>query len=408
MHSIQRLFPLTFLLVQPSVANQRLFWRGLALKEVDDDNDVTPSPSTPEPTPDPTLAPTVSSQPSHLPSAVPSTGPSSIPSALPSNAPTDVPFCRNTDLTRGGTDQGCPERGQCVLDENNEEHPPPNGVGVQCIREFFVVPNDDEEIFLFDIFDGTLIDDNTDVGFVDFIEVATVEEANLIQVGDLLFLSNIGDRSIFASNRSTAFVDERVFGDFDDDGRTDGLDDVFGIEALNGIIYATNTDTQNDAPGNAIILYDILTEENLGFIPLEFEPFDILFLTDGTFLVSGENKIVQFTENGLDSSVLKTVVNDLDNPQQMTIRPSTGTILVGSDTGLVELDVNIGQVVNIFKEGTDSIRGGVELLNGNLLVNDDTDRVLVVDPSGVQADVTALDLPSESLALIEPLTLVAK
>jgi hypothetical protein len=147
-----------------------------------------------------------------------------------------------------------------------------------------------------------------------------------------------------------------------------GLDNIRGMIQVGGTIYVANSGTANNAPGNAVVMFD-LNGNNLGnFSTVGLAPSPWAFLEhQGGLLVSSSaanDDIHHFTLGG---SSLGTFHNStsLNFVQQMA-RAANGNVLAAgfSSNNVVWMD-NSGNIVNSFTAS--GARGVYQLGNGNIL-----------------------------------------
>ncbi|MEL4896960.1 hypothetical protein [Crocosphaera sp. Alani8] len=159
------------------------------------------------------------------------------------------------------------------------------------------------------------------------------------------------------------------------------------------MVYVSNSGTENDAPGEGVVVFDP-EGNNLGFFETG-DPFDIRAY-NGALLINNidEDNIERYTIEGIDSTFIDNLVDSdgetgINFPQQMTVRESNGNLLVGGFTnipdfnngGLYEYDA-LGNQVNLFNADdgfADRLRAGYELGNGNIIWSGG-DGVIVTDP----------------------------
>ena len=187
-----------------------------------------------------------------------------------------------------------------------------------------------------------------------------------------------------------------VVGDSDNDGDTDGLDNIRGIEFASGLIYVANGGSNNDVPGDGevVVVFDP-TGNNLGFFDTG-DPYDIrayngqLLINDINRESDGGEDIDIYTLDGVNSRFVETLVESdgetgIDFPQQITVRSSNANLLVAGFSapgGLYEYDFE-GNQVNLFNADdgfAERLRTGYELGNGNIIWSGG-DGVIVTNPT---------------------------
>ena len=276
---------------------------------------------------------------------------------------------------------------------------------ISAAADFLMIPDSvGDRILLFDPIDGSLINDN-------FIDGAGLFNTpiNAIQVNDEIWVADQTADSIFRFTLTGELINSI----------SDGLDNIRGMEFINGTIYVSNAGTNNNAPGDGEVVIKFDTEgNNLGFFDTG-DPSDILFY-NGELLITDINRESDGGEDidryDLAGNFLGTFhesdgENGIDFPQQMTIR-SNGNILVAGFTppgGIYEYDVN-GNQVNFFNASNgfaDRLRAAYELGNGNIIWSGG-DGVIVTDPrTGLSTDIYTVNTQSfrPSARYIEPLSL---
>ncbi|MEL6351882.1 MAG: hypothetical protein AAFR58_08960 [Cyanobacteria bacterium J06627_28] len=274
---------------------------------------------------------------------------------------------------------------------------------MDAVQSFLMIPDSvSDRILLFDSIDGSLIDDN----FIDGSEDTGLgifrTPLNAIQVNQEIWVSDQVADALFRFDLQGEYLG--VVGDADGDGDTDGLDNIRGIEFINGQIYVANSGDGNDAPGDGevVVVFDP-SGNNLGFFDTG-DPYDIRAF-NGELLISDVNRdsdggedIDRYSIDGINSTLLGTFHESdgeagVDFAQQITLRESTSTVLVGGFSapgGIYEYDVT-GAQVGFFgaDEGfANRLRAAYELGNGNIIWSGG-DGVIVTNPeTGEDADVT--------------------
>ncbi|MEM8828062.1 MAG: hypothetical protein AAGE96_01735 [Cyanobacteria bacterium P01_G01_bin.19] len=260
---------------------------------------------------------------------------------------------------------------------------------------FVMIPDSvRDRILLFDANDGSLVDDN----FIDGSDETGLgiftTPLNAIQVDDEIWVSDQVADSIFRFDLQGNYINRVDDSDFD--GDTDGLDNIRGIEFVDGLVYVSNSGDGNDAPGDGEVVVVFDTEgNNLGFFDTG-DPFDIkayngeLLITDVNRDSDGGEDIDRYSINGVDSTFLGTFVESdgetgIDFPQQITLRESNGNVLVGGFSrpgGIYEYDSQ-GNQVDFFdaEDGfANIVRAAYELGNGKIIWSGG-DGVIVTDPN---------------------------
>ncbi|MEM6501515.1 MAG: hypothetical protein AAF685_06730 [Cyanobacteria bacterium P01_C01_bin.89] len=211
--------------------------------------------------------------------------------------------------------------------------------------------------------DGSLIDDK----FIDGSGLFSTP-LNAIQVENEIWVSDQVADSIFRYD-----LDGRFLGAI-----AEGLDNIRGMEYVNGVVYVTNAGGENGAPGNGKVVIKFDAEGNhLGFFEVG-KAFDILFF-DGDLLINdtrrgdegGENIDRYDLEGHLLGSFHESGGAGIDFPQQMARRANGNVLVAGfSDPGgIYEYDSDGNQVglYDIAEGFAKRVRGVHELSNGNIL-----------------------------------------
>lgn len=155
-----------------------------------------------------------------------------------------------------------------------------------------------------------------------------------------------------------------------------GLDNIKGMALINNNeVWVTNSGTQNGAPGNAIVKFD-LVGNNLGFFLTDgVSSFDIVDNEDGEVYISyignSTSKIERrdYDGNFLGNIVEPGVVNfiqqiEIDEPG-VIIAAVFSIISGGNQNGLYRFSESDGSIVDFWNEG--NLRGVAKLGNGEIL-----------------------------------------
>ncbi|MEM9244228.1 MAG: PEP-CTERM sorting domain-containing protein [Cyanobacteria bacterium P01_F01_bin.153] len=221
-----------------------------------------------------------------------------------------------------------------------------------------------DRILLFDAYDGSLVDDN----FIDGDGLFRTP-INAIQVKNEIWVSDQFADSIFRYDLKGNFLSTI----------TGGLDNIRGMEYVNGTVYVSNAGDDNGAPGDGEVVLQFDSQGNyLGFFDTG-DPYDI-FAFNGELLISDINRDSDGGEDidryDFDGNFLGTFhesdgVTGIDFPQQIAQR-ANGNLLVAGFTapgGIYEYDAN-GNQIGVY-DGDDGfaarVRGVFELGNGNIL-----------------------------------------
>ncbi|MEM8504154.1 MAG: hypothetical protein AAF716_13495 [Cyanobacteria bacterium P01_D01_bin.1] len=292
----------------------------------------------------------------------------------------------------------------------------------QDLTSFLMVPDSvSDRILLFNPTDGSLVDDNFIDGSEDGLGIFTTP-INAIQVNQEIWVADQVADALFRFDLGGQYLG--VVNDNDSDGDTDGLDNVRGIEFANGLVYVSNAGDENDAPGDGevVVVFDP-QGNNLGFFDTG-DPYDIrayngeLLINDINRDDDGGEDIDRYSIDGVDSTFIG-IFHDSDGetgvdfPQQMTLRESSGTVLVGGFSapgGVYEYDVN-GSQIGLFDADdgfANRLRAAYELGNGKFLWSGG-DGVIVTDPvTGEFTDIYTVNNQDfrPSARYIEPLNIL--
>ncbi|MEO1131336.1 MAG: hypothetical protein AAFX40_01370 [Cyanobacteria bacterium J06639_1] len=257
----------------------------------------------------------------------------------------------------------------------------PASVSNAPAQNYLMVPDSvSDRILLFDAQDGSLVDDTFIDGSAEGLGIFSTP-FNAIQVENEIWVSDQVADAIFRFDLSGAYLG--VVGDGDGDGDTDGLDNIRGIEFADGLIYVSNSGTNNDAPGDGevVVVFDT-AGNNLGFFDTG-DPYDIrayngqLLVSDINSDSSGGEDIDIYTLDGVNSTLVGTLVESdgltgIDFPQQISVRSSNGNVLVAGFSapgGFYEYDFEGNQVAlfNADDGFAERVRAAYELGNGTIL-----------------------------------------
>ena len=230
--------------------------------------------------------------------------------------------------------------------------------------DFLMIPDSQSDrVLLFDDSDGSLVNDN----FIDGAGLFTTP-LNAIQVNEEIWVSDQVADSIFRFDLQGNYKS----------AITGGLDNIRGMEFVDNKIYVSNSGTNNNAPGEAVVTFDT-NGNNLGSFATG-DPYDVLSY-NGELLINDINRDDDGGEDidrySFDANFVSNFHDSdgetgIDFPQQMAVR-SNGNLIVGGFSapgGIYEYDENGNQVG--FFDGNSGvafrgIRGVYELGNGNVL-----------------------------------------
>lgn len=182
---------------------------------------------------------------------------------------------------------------------------------------------------------------------------------DILQVGDEIWISHqIGDR-IDRYDLEGNFLSS-VSG---------GMDNIKGMGLINNSeVWVTNAGTNNGAPGNAIVRFD-LEGNNLGFFSTPESSFDVIDNGAGEVYISYINSMSHIERRDYNGNVLGNVVEPdvLNFVQQIQITAS-GDLLVGafsSPSGVYIFDIATGNQLEYWVQS--GVRGVFETDNGSIL-----------------------------------------
>lgn len=238
---------------------------------------------------------------------------------------------------------------------------------IAVIQEPFVV--------LLDPTDGSI----DDPAFIDLTPLNQGTPKDILQVNDEIWISDQIEDRIDRFDLSGTYI-STISG---------GLDNIKGMELVNNTeVWVTNAGTNNGAPGDAIVRFD-LTGNNLGFYSTgDDSSFDIIDTGTEVYVsyIGSGSRIERLDYNG---AVLGNIVGTgvVTFIQQMEINTTDNTVYAsvfssnGSNVaGLYEFNIANGAIVNSWPEG--SLRGVAQLANGNILISGGTNYgVKILDPS---------------------------
>ncbi len=264
----------------------------------------------------------------------------------------------------------------------------------QAPAQFLVIgDSSNDRIMTFDPFDGSLIDPDfivdADGSPYDF---ATPKDA--INVGNEIWVADQIADAVYRFDLSGGFID----------AITTGLDNIRGMAFVNGTVYVSNSGTDNDAPGDAVVMFDT-AGNNLGSFAVGNggDPFDV-FAYNGELLISDiANEAIQ--RHDLAGNFLGTFhdsdgVSGIDFPQQLASR-GDNVLAAGFSppAGLYEYDDAGNQIA--FYDAVDDLRGVFVLGNGNILVTN-TSGVWALDPDTDTATLIVGGVSAQFINLVVP------
>lgn len=252
---------------------------------------------------------------------------------------------------------------------------------IASLQEPFVV--------LLDPSDGTVIDPT----FIDLSPLVQGTPKALIQAGDEIWISDQIEDRIDRFDLTGTYVS--TIGGQVSNG---GLDNIKGMALVNNSeVWVTNAGSNNDAPGDAIVRFD-LDGNNLGFFATSGNEstFDVIDVGGEVYIsyISVESKIERRDYNG---NVLGNIVEEgvVQFIQQLEVNTSNNSVyaavfssLGGNPSGLYEFAVSDGAVLNYWG-AQGSLRGVAGLEDGNILISNSL-GVYILDPnSGIATSISS-------------------
>lgn len=155
-----------------------------------------------------------------------------------------------------------------------------------------------------------------------------------------------------------------------------GLDNIKGMALIDGSeVWVTNAGTQNGAPGNAIVRFD-LDGNNLGFFLTDgVSSFDIVDNGTGEVYISYIGTGTKIERRDYDGNVLGNIVGTgvVNFIQQIQITGNNDLLAgvfsnaggSGNNQGIYRFDISDGSILDYYSQN--GLRGVSELGNGNIL-----------------------------------------
>ncbi|MEM7187839.1 MAG: hypothetical protein AAF466_14420, partial [Bacteroidota bacterium] len=243
---------------------------------------------------------------------------------------------------------------------------------IASLQEPFVV--------LLDPSDGSVVDPT----FIDLSPLAQGTPKALVQVDDEIWISDQIEDRIDRFDLSGTYIS--TIGGQVSGG---GLDNIKGMAVVNNTeVWVTNAGSNNDAPGDAIVRFD-LDGNNLGFFATSGSDstFDVIDVGGEVYIsyISGESKIERrdYSGNVLGNIVEEGVVQFIQqlelNNTNSSVYAAVFSTLGGNPSGLYEFAVSDGAILNYWgAEG--SLRGVAALEDGNILISN-SGGVYILDPN---------------------------
>jgi hypothetical protein len=228
-------------------------------------------------------------------------------------------------------------------------------------QTYLMIPSveGDGAIMLFDPQNGSLINPTFIPGLGGVYSFATPKEA--LQVGEEIWVADQVEDSIFR---------------FDFNGRyiatvTGNMDNIRGLEHLDGFVYVSNASASGSSPANSVVKFDVNGNYVMSWA-VGNSPFDVLAFNSELlvthFITTAVPDVTRWRPDGTSTGTFH--MGAIQGSQQIS-RKGNGNFLVagfsgtaGTVQGLYEYDATGNQVAYIPASGP---RGVMELGNGNLI-----------------------------------------
>ncbi len=252
---------------------------------------------------------------------------------------------------------------------------------IASLQEPFVV--------LLDPADGTILDPT----FIDLTTFSPGTPKSLLQVNDEIWIADQLEDRIDRFDLTGAYL-STVGGQISGGG----LDNVRGMELVNGTeVWVTNAGSNNDAPGNSIIRFD-LDGNNLGFFLTtgNDSTFDIIDVGGEVYIsyISTESKIERRAYDGtvLGNIVEEGVVQFIQQMEQNVANSSLYAAVFSSSgsngSGLYEFSETDGSILNYWgNQG--SLRGVATLEDGNILISNGSGVYILDTTTGATTSISS-------------------
>ncbi len=219
-------------------------------------------------------------------------------------------------------------------------------------------------VILIDPADGTILDP----AFIDLTPQNQGIPKAIIKVGDELWISDQSEDQIYRYDLTGNFISSI----------TGGLDNIKGMAVVNNSeVWVTNADSNNGAPGDALIRFDF-NGNNLGFYDTTASGTAFDIVDTGTevlvsYIFTADTKIERrdYSGNILGNLVEEGVVNFIQQMEINTTNNSVYATVFSNGTtnpiGLYEFSLVDGSILNFYSGG--ALRGVAALDDGNVLVS---------------------------------------
>ena len=224
--------------------------------------------------------------------------------------------------------------------------------------QYVIAPDDvNDRVVAFSPVDGSVISDN-------MFAIASTAQVGAIDVnGEIWVSEQVGDRVV----RYDAMGN--VLGIIGPTFPGGGLDNIRGLNFINGIVYVTNDGSGNGATADSLVTFDP-AGNHLATLPLAFSssPFTVLPFQGDLLVVSSSagNDIHRYTTAGVPVGLFHD--SAAIGFGHAACIASDGNVWVSTFTSdtILKLDATNGSTI-LQTVPTDNARGVFELQNGNLL-----------------------------------------
>ncbi len=226
--------------------------------------------------------------------------------------------------------------------------------------------NDEKKVILLDPEDGSVVYD-------DFINLASLEVGtvkHVLKVENELWISDQTKDKVYRFDMEGNYIAAI--------GESGGLDNIRGMQIINGQVWLSNAGTNNGAPGKSVIQIDFNGEITGNFLvdgsPWSFLPYNgdhalISFSNSGSF----SSQIAEFdlAGNYLSAWNVPAEINFIQQISEMSngdyLASSFSNASGGYSSGVHQYDSEGNYLATIGGTSGGSARGNIELGNGNIL-----------------------------------------
>lgn len=228
-------------------------------------------------------------------------------------------------------------------------------------------------IVLLDPFDGSVLDPS----FIDLTPLGQGQPKAMVQIGEEIWISDQTADRIDRFDLTGSFISTI----------DSGLDNIKGLNKIGSEVWVTNAGTNNGAPGDAIVRYD-LQGNALGSFATVGSSFDVIDTGNGEAYISYIGNDTRIERRDYQGNILGDLVPNgvVTFIQQMVLAPDANTVFAAvfsnngaNIAGLYEFSRTDGTIVDFWQEG--SLRGVMPLGNGQMLLSAGTNYgVKILDP----------------------------